>query len=344
MDAMEVSRRRARIYRLDIPLVVPFTTATGTVGVRSVALVRLGSEAPYGWGEAAPYPGQDETIDDVMEAARNGGTTPTLAAALNMAAADLAARRSGAWLGESVGAVPGSVPIGLAVGLNDVYAHVGAAVERGVATFKLKIAPGNVDHVSEVRSRFPNVKIGVDANGSFDPETLDELESLRGLGVAYLEQPVSDLLSVSCQAVRELSGISVFADESVRSVQDARALLASPFIDGVVVKVGRLGWDGAVQVRDLARSSRKLWRSSGLLESDVGRSFSNVLAACDDQYLSDVAPASWFMDVSLMADSSRLEASQGCVTVGGVGVGAEPDPERLENYQISCLDYVWQND
>ena len=73
---------QATIFHLEIPLRRPFTTAGGSVGVRSVALVRLGASAPFGWGEAAPYPGQDESIDAVLDAAARTDTALEINAGL----------------------------------------------------------------------------------------------------------------------------------------------------------------------------------------------------------------------------------------------------------------------
>jgi O-succinylbenzoate synthase len=307
------------IFHLEIPLRSPFATSGGSIATRSVALVRLGDD-PYGWGEAAPFPGQDEPIEDVLRAARVGKSTPTLDAAIDEARADLRARLLGESLFQAVGATRRNLEVSLAVGLTDPISEVDRAVNEGISRFKLKIEPGRVGHVVEIRRSHPDVLLGLDANGSFNLSSMSELHALSALSISYLEQPFSDLAALPA------AGITVFADESVRSVAGAQAVLALDHVDGVVVKPGRLGWSGALAVRELANDAGKLWRASGLLETGIGRAYTDILAACPDAFVSDVAPADWF----LTTDVTESRYSDGRITVlSGVGLGITPNPTVL---------------
>jgi L-alanine-DL-glutamate epimerase-like enolase superfamily enzyme len=145
---------------------------------------------------------------------------------------------------------------------------------------------------------------------------MSELNALLALGISYVEQPFSDLASVPAIEV------PVFADESVRSVTSAEAALALDHVDGVVVKPGRLGWSGALAVRELANSAAKLWRASGLLETGIGRAYTDILAACPDAFVSDVAPAEWYLDT----DVTESRYANAHITVPtGPGLGITPD-------------------
>ena len=309
------------IFQLEIPLRRTFTTSGGSVVSRSVALVRVGND-PYGWGEAAPFPGQDESIAEVAHAANTGQHTPTLDAAIDEAQADLRARLAGKSLFDNAGATRAFVDVSLAVGLADPIAEVERAVCRGISRFKLKIEPGRIDHVAEIRRSHPDVLLGLDANGSFASETVQELEALSSLGIAYLEQPVTDMASAAAIESRAAINSLVFADESVRSISGAQAILRLGHVDGVVVKAGRLGWSGALAVRQLATAEGKLWRASGLLETGVGRGYGDILAACPDAYASDVAPAEWYLDTDI-TDSRYADAR--IAVPSGPGLGVTPD-------------------
>jgi O-succinylbenzoate synthase len=302
------------IFHLDIPLRSPFTTSGGSIGSRAVALVRVGDD-PYGWGEAAPFPGQDEPIAEVVRAAQVGESTPTLDAAIDEAQADLRARLDGESLFRVAGATREVLDVSLAVGLDHPIEEVDRAVQKGISRFKLKIEPGRVGHVVEIRRSHPDVLLGLDANGSFSLNSMTELDALLDLDISYLEQPFSDMASVPA------IDVPVFADESVRSVASAQAALALDHVDGVVVKPGRLGWSGAHAVRELANSAGKLWRASGLLETGIGRAYTDILAACPDAFVSDVAPAEWYMDTNIT--DSRY--SHGHISVPtGPGLGITP--------------------
>jgi O-succinylbenzoate synthase len=313
------------IFHLDIPLRRPFTTSGGSLASRSIALVRVGND-PYGWGEAAPFPGQDEPISVVLDAAQAGESTPTLDAAVDEAQADFRARVAGESLAQIAGAARSLLDVSLAVGLADPIPDVDRAVQQGISRFKLKVEPGRIGHVREIRRNHPDVLLGLDANGSFDLKTIDELEAVASLDIAYLEQPFADMGSAAAIRHRAAIDVPVFADESVRSLVSAEAVLEHDHVDGVVVKPGRLGWTGALAVRELANSAGKLWRASSLLETGIGRAYTDILAACPDAFVSDVAPAAWFLDT----DITESRYANAHVTLpSGDGVGVTPSPELL---------------
>jgi O-succinylbenzoate synthase len=303
------------IFHLEIPLKSPFSTSGGSIASRSVVLVRMGDD-PYGWGEAAPFPGQDEPISDVVRSARVGESTPTLDAAIDEAQADLRARLDGESLFLVAGATREVLDVSLAVGLDNPVEEVDRSVRDGISRFKLKIEPDRVGHVAEIRRRYPDVLLGLDANGSFSLDSLPELDALLAFDISYLEQPFSDMSFVPA------IDVPVFADESVRSVTSAEIALALDHVDGVVIKPGRLGWSGALAVRELANSAGKLWRASGLLETGIGRAYTDTLAACPDAFVSDVAPAEWYLDTDI-TESRYADAH---ITVPtGPGLGVTPD-------------------
>ncbi len=334
---MKHSKVDATLYQLELPLRTPFVTATGEVTRRMVGIVAITQEGVTGWGEAAPFPGQDEPFEAVMMAARNGGMTPCLAAAVDEAVCDSIARSRGERLVDELGASTQRVPASVVVGIgDDAVDQVADAVASGIGRVKIKIAPGRLDHVRRIRARFPELTIGVDANGSFDASSWMELAALQDLEMSYLEQPFAHLNRREVGSLRGM-GYAVFADESVRSVGDGVALLNDSDVDGIVIKPGRLGWQASIALAQLAREAGKRWRVSGLLESGIGRVYTDLLAAAHDAYLPDVAPADWFLASDIV--TSRYE--QGFVTIpDGAGTGLVVDREEvearaLESVQIS---------
>jgi len=314
----------ATFHHLEIPFLKPFTTATGSVSMRSVGLVSIARSNTIGWGEASPYPGQDEPFVDVLDAARTGTTTPTLAAAMDEAVSDLVARERGVSLKSELGPTDTTVPFSLAVGVRSAaLSTVATAWESGITRFKVKIMPGHTGHVADIRHLFPDAFIGVDANGSFDSSTVAEILALKDLDIAYIEQPTVGFDDAAMQILED-AGFTVFVDESIRSVSDAQRVLAMPTVSGVVVKPGRLGWSASLEVVRRARAVGKLWRASGLLETGVGRSFSLALAAASDSFVSDVAPASRFFSYDVV--SQPIDSGEFIVPTGaGTGLDVDAD-------------------
>ena len=326
----------ATFFHLEIPLRVPFLTATGAITGRSLGLVSLTRSGQTGWGEAAPYPGQDEPFGNVLDAVRTGRDTPTLNAAIDEAACALNARERGASLASDLGDTLEAGPAALAGGLGDAARTMASeAWEGGISRFKVKVMPGRTRHVVGLRERLPGAIIGVDANSSFDSETVGELVELADAGIAYVEQPTGSIDDPALERLAE-AGLAVFLDESVRSVEAAEHALGSPFVAGVVIKPGRLGWTSSVKIVDMARRRGKRWRASGLLESGVGRSFSLLLAAASDAFISDMVPASHVFSY----DVAPHAVVDGHIAVPhGRGTGAVVDTEAIEAHALEKIRF-----
>jgi O-succinylbenzoate synthase len=310
---------------LSIPLIDPFRTADGVIDRRVVVLVAVGTDV-IGWGEAAPYPGQDESVEALLEAASAGMMTPTLAAAVDQALADRRARTGLRSLG-----APGAstVPVCVAVGIDDAANRVDELARRGVTRFKVKIAPGATDHLADIRREHPDIAIGVDGNRSF-PSLDGTVGVLSDVGVEFAEELLTQDAPGTSEPLTDV-GIPHFADESIRTVDDARRILASGRFTGVTVKPGRLGWTGACAVRDMARAAGRPWRASGLLETGLGRAYTDRLAAEQDAFTSDVAPADWFLASAI---APRTVVDGRVVVPAGPGVGVEPDPDAMDRFLL----------
>lgn len=317
-----------RLFHISIPLIEPFAIAGQQIDRRDVVLVRARTATKEGWGEAAPFPDQDESIADIFSAAAMSSTTPTLSAAMSQATTDLSCRVAG----QSLVAQPVSLPISLAVGLGG---NVDAAVADGVGRFKIKIAPGHVARVADIRARHPDITIGVDGNGSFDSSDMAELRLLSECDVAYAEELFSDWTEENAGDFSRRTGIPLFADESLRTNSDGATLVARESVAGLTVKPGRLGWVGALNAVRLAEAAGKLWRVSGLLETGIGRAYTNALAARPGSFISDIAPASVFF----VQDVVRTSVEAGHLHVpSGMGIGVAPDMDIVERYLVTSLE------
>ena len=281
-----------------------------------------------GWGEAAPYPG---VTPDTVEGAWNSlagdhALTPTAAAALEEAEGDLAARLDGRPLWSAIGGSWRPLPSSLAVGLGE------DAIERieatGPSAVKLKIQPGtDVARVEEVRRRYADLTIGVDANGAYAWDDRDPLLELDRFDVAYVEQPfaIDDLASHA--GLREELLADVVVDEAVDSVTAAVGVIEAGAADVLTVKPGRLGLEGCRIVHDLALAAGLRVKSSGLLETAVGRAHTLAVALLPATVYSDLADASWFFADSV---SSPSQVADGWISAGELpGIGIDPDLDAV---------------
>jgi len=324
---------KGRMWELSIPLRSPFVTAAGRVTERRIVVVSISDGTFTGWGEAAPYPGvTTDSIDDAWRTLERGSVlSPTAAAALDEAATDLAARGDGKSLWEFVGGASRPIPTSVAVGLDeDPIERIAATGAGGV---KLKIRPGiDVDRVSGVRSMFPDLLIGVDANGSYDWEDRSSLLAMDGMGVEYIEQPfpADDLISHS--RLRDEVVASVALDEPIDSEVAAIRVIEAGACDLLVVKPARVGMTAARVIHDLALAGGLRIKASGLLETEIGRAFTFGIATLPGATYSDVAEASWFLDGSI------VRADDDPTPTNAIGIGFDPDPAMFARYVVRASD------
>lgn len=324
-----------RLVELDIPLPAPFSTAEGSIRTRRTVLVGLSEDGVTGWGEAAPYPGATPDTVEGVWACLTGETvalTPSAAAAVAEAEADLEARRHDqplwAALGGSRRPLLGSLVVGLA---EDA---IGRLRDTGARAVKLKIHPGDdVRRVDQVRQVYPDLTIGVDANGSYSWEERDALLALDRFDVAYVEQPFSDDDLESHAGLRQELLADVVIDEPIDSVEAAVRVLEADAADALAVKPSRIGLEACRIIHDLALTVGLRVAASGLLETAVGRAHTLAVATLPGTVHCDLADDAWFFP--LATGIPGTEVVDGWITApDGHGIGIEPDLEALTPYIV----------
>ena len=235
---------------------VPWRVPVAGQPFREATLV----EGPAGWGEVSPLPGYPCDPGRCEEAAREAvllGWPPAARAEIPVNAL---------------------VP---AVGPDAAAALATDAAAAGMTTVKVKVGGGpamdDADRVAAVRAALgPAGRIRLDANGAWDVETaVLVLERLAGFDIELVEQPVADLADLA--QVRRRVAVPVAADESVRTLENARRLAALAAADAVVVKVQPLGGvRAALRVVEAAGVPAIV---SSLYETSIGLAAGLALAA-----------------------------------------------------------------
>lgn len=349
------------LLRVQIPLLRPHVYAGGEERVRDVVLVRAQDETDReGWGEcstlSAPgYAGEttadawrtlgDDLAPQWLRGQPSRGSSAMAFAAVEEAALDLVLRAGGVslsdLLAEELGPRRDAVEWCAVVSLVDertITAEIDAALAAGARQVKLKITPDrDVEPLALVRTRYPDLSLAADANGSYAsvdavPTELDRLD------LAYLEQPLAaDDLAGAARLATEL-GVAIALDESLTSAErlEEAASFGVPFT--VSVKVGRLG-GVAEAARVLAEAARLGFDAfvGGMLETAVGRSVALAVASQGACTLPcDAGPtARYFTDD--IGPAFGPDADGALHPPSGPGIGITPDPAALERF---CVDRV----
>ena len=292
-------------------------------------------------------------LDDVHQAAPG---SPLAFAALEMAVADAhlrAGQRSLAGLLGVEGRLvePGAV-VGTAPTVAELLVAVGRLVDQGYSRVKVKIAPGwDVEPVSALAEAFPDLRLQVDANGSYrpgdGPGAADEtrLVELDRFGLLCIEQPFdrADLGAHARLAARMSTPICL--DESLDSPERVEEALAMGACSVVCVKPARLGGLGAALsvIERCRRSGVPLWMG-GMFESGYARGVNLTLGALEGMaWPGDLSPSRSYLGADLVPDPSQAPPDPGtarhgsrpvpaCAPPRGPGMGPPPDPGALARY------------
>jgi O-succinylbenzoate synthase len=265
------------------------------IGDRRVTLL----EGPAGWGECSPMPAYP---------------------------CDPAAARRAAEEAATVG-FPPAIRDRIAVNALVPGPGFDADALAGFGCVKVKVGyPGDVDVVAEVRDAVgPAVALRVDANGAWDVETaVSSLGALARYDVELAEQPVGSIDDLA--RVRRRVPIRIAADESVRSVADARRVRTLAAADAIVLKVQPLG--GVRPALEVAEAAGLPAVPTSMMDTSVGIGAGLALAAA----LDDLPFACGLATVALLAgDVTRdplVPETPGVMRVRR----AVPDPALLARY------------
>lgn len=224
---------------------LPFTIARGTTTKVALPIVELTTDnGTVGYGAAGPSRYYGETADTVgailpelisaveeatdpfdletirRELAAIAGPNPAARAAVDIALADLAAKRLDVPLARLLGlgttvTVGSSYTIGIAKP-EEMARRAAAAVENGHNILKIKLG-GDDDPgaLAAVRDVAPDATIRVDANGAWSPgEAVRMIGYCADADVEFVEQPIAASDLDGLLHVYDQSSIPIAADES----------------------------------------------------------------------------------------------------------------------------------
>jgi len=259
-----------RFERVSFPLDDPFTISRGTTERTENVVVRIEDESgTAGVGAAAPSTFYGETADtvaavlpDLLAVVEDVGDPharqrverecravtdgdPAARSAVDIALADLAAKRLGVPCYRQWGLDPEAAPpTSFTVGLADPEAmrsKAAAAVDRGFGVLKVKLAGERVgERIAAVRAGAPDAGLRVDANGAWTPRAaVEHTRTLADHGVEFVEQPVPADDLAGLRSVREAGVLPVAADESVTTAVTVPEVAEA--VDIVVAKPMKCG-------------------------------------------------------------------------------------------------------
>ncbi|MEK7870411.1 MAG: dipeptide epimerase [Nitrospirota bacterium] len=305
---------KIEFWPVDIPITDPFVVATGARVVAENVFVRLTlHDGTQGYGESAPFPEVGgETRDSSLTTLRqlaatligaSAGHYALLAAKMAQTAPSHPAARCGLetamidaycrsaqvpmwqlWGGQDVRPRETDITIPITTLEKSVFLARGWYAQC-FRLFKMKVGKDvdqDIRRLEAVHHSLPGISFIGDGNQGFSrEECLAFAKGVRRFGGAMvlLEQPVvrDDLDSMT--AIRRDTGIPVAADESVRSLADARDVIAQSAADYINIKIMKTGVVEAVAIAEATLAAGLKLMVGGMVETRIamGCSFSLVL-------------------------------------------------------------------
>jgi L-Ala-D/L-Glu epimerase len=149
---------------------------------------------------------------------------------------------------------------------------------RGFRLLKMKVGKlgsdveEDIQRVDAVYRAFPDVRFIVDANQGYTRETCARFVreiTRRGGTIVLLEQPVPREDLEGLAALRRDTGIPVAADESVRTLADAREVRRRDAADLINIKITKSGLCEALEIAAYARAAGFRLMIGGMVETRV---------------------------------------------------------------------------
>jgi O-succinylbenzoate synthase len=260
-------------------------------------------------------------------------------AGLELAYVDLLARIQHMPLSGLVGGTRKRVPVGVSLGIQSTLAALLERVDRylslGYQRIKLKIMPGwDLEVVAEVRRRYPEILLSVDANSAYTLKDMDRLRALDDFNLLMIEQPLDhdDLLD-HAKLQSELT-TPICLDESINTLRRAQHALALGSCRIINIKVGRVGgYSQALPIHDLCfERGIPVW-CGGMLESGIGRAHNLALASLPGFTLpGDISASSRYFDRDLIVPAVEVAADGTAEVPLGHGLGFEVDLDYIERH------------
>ncbi len=295
------------------PLRRPFTIASGRLeAVRNVAVRVTLAGGASGWGEIPLLPGVTPETDAVIDAqfphvrdmlqgfsfeawrevsrrlALRFAAWPGLRAGVEMAVVDALARRDGEplyrWFCGETSTLRTDITIPICPPA-EAGALAADYAEQGFDTIKTKVgldAGEDLDRLRAINDAFPGVRLVLDANCGFTAgAAMDFCAALARADIrpVLLEQPVPRDDFDGLGLVSRGCGLDVAADESCRTVADARRIIDEALAPVINIKLAKSGVAEAMDIIALAREAGLRLMIGGMVETRLAMGFSAHLAA-----------------------------------------------------------------
>src|SRR5665213_461562 len=246
------------------------------------------------------------------------------------------------------------IPLEWSVSLADDVGVIVAEAQRAVLEFGMRVLcikaadrrgwRQDVHNFAAVRRAVgPEIQIGMDPNTGWTlPDAIQAMYALRDYDLGYIEQPVARRDLAGLAEIRRIArGVPVMADESIFTLDDARALVQARAVDAFCIKLYKVG--GLTAARKIAAVAE----AGNVLLNGGGLAVQSQLEAAAAAHFYASVPAHRMMGAGEFVFGLNTTApdpivppgsfvvKDGCVEVPhGPGLGIVPDEAMLARHTL----------
>lgn len=363
---------RAELRLIELTLAQPFETSFGREETRPALIVALYGDGAVGWGECVASSGpwysyetvrtawhvlEEFLIPRVLDQEIDGPRAlwarlspirghNMAKAALDAALWDLQAKLKGLSLARLLGGSREKIESGVSIGIQEsipkLLQEIEVRLDQGYPRIKLKIKPRwDLEVLEAVREQFPAIKLQVDANAAYSITDLPLLSQLDRFGLLMVEQPFAYDDLVDHAALQREMATPICLDESIPSLNAARAALTLGSCKIINIKPGRVGGlTQAVAIHDYCREHGVAVWCGGMLETGIGRAHNVALASLPGFTLpNDISASKRYWEEDIIEPEFELNKDGTISVPQGPGIGVEVRRDRLERATVRRESY-----
>lgn len=359
---------KIELRHIKMELISPFITSTGISKEEEHIIIKVDGEGLTGWGECVAQANPFYTYETVQTAWHilEDFLIPAIIgkqlfdvdeaiglwkivrghrmakAGFEAALWDLFAKWKNLSLSEIFGGSKNKIDVGVSIGIQqsemELIQNVEGYLKEGYKRVKIKISPDNdIRFIKAIRREFPDLLLQVDANSSYTMKHIDVLKAMDEYNLLLIEQPLgSEDLYEHSKLQRELI-TPICLDESIMSIDDARAAIELGSCKIINIKPGRVGgFKEAIMIHDYcAQNNIPVW-CGGMLESGIGRAGNVALASLHNFTLpGDISASNRYFKNDVVEPEFKLNAD-GTMDVPSLpGIGVKVNLESLEKVTVT---------
>ena len=361
---MKLDRVDLIVAQMD--LVRSFATSNSQRRYLQHILVRVEADGVVGWGECAspidPYYCEETTetcwhiLKEFIVPNVIGKSWSSIAeltalydkvrrnnfakAGLEMACWDLLAKTEGkplhAMLGGTRDEIVSGVSLGIESDISRLFAIIDQYIDEGYRRVKLKIGPGkDVNVISQVRERYPDLPLMADANSAYRLADLPTLKQLDAFNLMMIEQPLANDDIIDHATLQRELQTPICLDECIHSVEDVRKALELGSGRIINIKVSRLGGLlEAKKVHDYCHERGVPVWCGGMHEYGIGRAANVAINSLPGFTLpGDISGSDKYYADDIV--NPAILATEGAIPVPDApGLGYAIDEERIRSYTV----------